>query len=79
MNLRRARILSLIALGAIIACLLCDDDLVRYSAAALVVAGAVPWWRAMHNHFQRRFWCDVESLIVASHEQSTEGVPSEQG
>lgn len=51
MNLRRIRIISLVGLVAVITCLLCDDQSVRYTAAALVAAGAVPWWRVITREF----------------------------
>jgi hypothetical protein len=47
MNLNRVRILSLIGLTAIVACLLCGDNLIQSVAALLVGLGALPWWRAL--------------------------------
>jgi hypothetical protein len=64
MNLRRVRLLSLIGLVAVITCLLCDDQAVRYSAAALVAVGAVPWWRALRDFFRRQAFSDLTDSLL---------------
>lgn len=64
MNLNRLRVLSLGALFSVITCLLTDEAWIRYTAAALLAGGAVPWWATVHIFFRRQAFNDLVAEIV---------------